>query len=322
MIPVPRPVQPVLDARLQDCTDWEFLLAIIGRVYKSDGSGVALEMVEAAIEASPEDGNLRMILGKVLLASDCHEAALAALTDAMRIGTDVEILDLMAEAIFPGPRYVEHLLGLHKWRQPETYLEIGLFKGDTLALAQPGTCATGVDPRPRPEAYRRYLTPTCIHPLTSDEYFGRLAGHETKLSVRVDLAFIDGLHLYEQVLRDFINVERYCYPASIIVLHDTLPAAAAATTRQRQTKYWCGDVWKIRPCLQKYRPDLTLLTIPTHPSGLTLVVGLDRNSHVLADRFDEAVAEFELLELPLLPIGCPGDIGNGNSPGRRPLTAA
>src|SRR5256885_12302956 len=33
----------------------------------------------------------------------------------------------------------------------------------------------------------------------------------------VDLAFIDGMHLFEFALRDFVNLERYCAPGSTIL---------------------------------------------------------------------------------------------------------
>ncbi len=187
----------------------------------------------------------------------------------MHLGTEVEILHLLAEAAYPGPPYHQHLAALHAWLAPTTYLEIGIFKGETLALARPGTRAIGVDPEPRPEAFRDYAAPTRIHQMTSDAFF------ESEGCPRIDLAFIDGLHLYEQALRDFIHVERCCHPGSVVVLHDTLPIAAAATARQRRTSHWCGDVWKMLPCLRQFRPDLALMTIPTHPSGLTLVANLE-----------------------------------------------
>jgi hypothetical protein len=277
-------------------------------VYKTDREA-AFTMIDAAITASPFDGNLRMVLGHMLLASGRNEAAFSTLSDAMTIGTEVEVLALMAEAAYPGPRYTDHLLALHKWLEPAVYLEIGVFKGDTLALARPPTRATGVDPQPRPESVRVYDAPTRILQVTSDAYFAGLAVYEGPRPATVDLAFIDGLHLYEQVLRDFINIEKLCGRGSVIVLHDTLPIAAAATARQRQTSHWCGDVWKIRPCLQAYRPDLSMLTIPTYPSGLTLVVGLDPGSHVLADHYDTAVADFASIELSS-PTERSGDVRN------------
>lgn len=297
-------------APADDRSDWETLSQVARQVYASQGPAAAISMMMAAISASPSDGNLRMILGKVLLASGRHGPALAALSEAMRLGTEVEILSAAAEATFPGPRYADHLAAIHKWLRPATYLEIGVFGGGTLGLAQPGTRAIGVDPRPLAESDRRYDTETFIHRVTSDAYFEALDLVDTRRLVTVDFAFIDGLHLYEQVLRDFINVETMCDPDSIVVFHDTLPVAAAATARQRQTSHWCGDVWKIRPCIQKYRPDLSMLTIPTHPSGLTLVTGLDRHSTILNDRFPIAVADFASCKPTLPGDGYFGDIAN------------
>ncbi len=291
-------------------TDWKSLSRVAQQFRASQGPAAAITMIKAAIDASPTDGNLQMILGELLLASGSYGPALAALSEAMKLGTEVEILSAVAEATFPGPRYADHLAAIHKWLRPATYLEIGVFRGATLGLAQPGTRAIGVDPQPLPESERRYEAETVIHRTTSDAYFAALDANDNRRSAKVDFAFIDGLHLYEQVLRDFINIETNCHRDSIVVFHDTLPVAAAATTRHRRTSHWCGDVWKIRPCIQKYRPDLCMLTIPTHPSGLTLVTGLDRHSTVLNDHFQMAVADFASSEPSLPADGDFGDIAN------------
>jgi Methyltransferase domain len=37
------------------------------------------------------------------------------------------------------------------------------------------------------------------------------------------MAFIDGLHHFEQVLRDFINVEKRATSEGLIVIHDCIP---------------------------------------------------------------------------------------------------
>ena len=59
--------------------------------------------------------------------------------------------------------------------------------------------------------------------MTSDEFF---AEHDLRelLGGPVELAFIDGLHLFEQVLRDFVNLERCSTAHTVIILHDCLPA--------------------------------------------------------------------------------------------------
>ena len=78
-------------------------------------------------------------------------------------------------------------------------------KGMSLRMAVSGTRCIGVDPNP---ILDRELPDTRIFTLTSDEFFAR---HDLRdlLGGPVALAFIDGLHLFEQVLRDFINVERH-----------------------------------------------------------------------------------------------------------------
>ncbi|MHB1305313.1 MAG: class I SAM-dependent methyltransferase [Acidiphilium sp.] len=211
---------------------------------------------------------------------------------AVQAGTTEEIFDRLARATFPGDDYRTHLASIHAALRPETYLEIGVFDGDTLALAQPPTHAIGVDPAPRPASMRRYAAPTTIHAMTSDDFFRHVADGAITLGTGIDLAFIDGLHHFDQVLHDFISVERHCHARSVILLHDTMPVAAAPASRAMLTRYWCGDVWPIVSCLRKYRPDLTIVTIPTYPSGLTIVMGLDPSSTVLADCSAEAIDAF------------------------------
>jgi len=51
--------------------------------------------------------------------------------------------------------------------------------------------------------------------------------------------------------------------------------------------------------LNKYRPDLTVRTIPTFPTGLGFVHNLDATNTILEDKFDTILAEFDLLEYDL-----------------------
>ncbi len=61
--------------------------------------------------------------------------------------------------------------------------------------------------------------------MTSDEFFANPP--EILIEKGIDLAFIDGLHTYEQSLRDVENCLKYLNPDGIIVMHDCLPSSEA-----------------------------------------------------------------------------------------------
>ena len=252
----------------------------------------ALARLDSVAELASVIAPVAGLLGEALFAAGQSRDAIAAFEQALRLDPDCDVFVPMAWAMLPGPSYLEHLSALHDALRPQRYLEIGVFQGDTFRLAK-AQAAFGVDPEPRLEGSDLFGDPRIIH-LTSDAFFA--AGRPTAdWQAPIDLAFIDGLHLFEQVLRDFIHVERHCGPASVVVLHDTIAIAEAPQRRQPRHGYWTGDVWKLLPCLEALRPDLSILTVPTFPSGLTIVTGLNPGSRTLHDGFDEAVARFSAL---------------------------
>jgi hypothetical protein len=107
----------------------------------------------------------------------------------------------------------------------------------------------------------------------------------------VDLAFIDGMHLIEFALRDFMNIERYASPTSVVIFDDIFPNHPLQAERRRQSRVWTGDVWKIISCLRANRPDLALLPIDTHPTGLLMVAGLDPANRYLIEKYDEIIQD-------------------------------
>lgn len=106
-----------------------------------------------------------------------------------------------------------------------------------------------------------------------------------------DLTFIDGMHLFEFALRDFTNAERHSTAAGVIVLDDMLPRSVAEAARDRHTKEWTGDVYKVAAVLGQHRPDLTVVPLNTAPTGLVIVVGLDPTSRTLTERYDAILSE-------------------------------
>jgi hypothetical protein len=203
-----------------------------------------------------------------------------------------------------GHSYLDALSMLHAHLQPRTYFEIGARQGSSLKIAN---CATiAVDPVFQIDEDVIGSKPACLlFQMKSDDFF-RAHSPAALLGAPVDFAFLDGMHLIEYLLRDFCSVERSCNPDSIIAIHDCLPVDITMTTREYNREaslrseypgWWTGDVWKLIPILQKYRPDLTLRGFNAPPTGLLVVSGLAPNDTSLATTLPQIVREFENLRL-------------------------
>ena len=193
------------------------------------------------------------------------------------------------------------LQGLHEQLRPRTYFEIGVRKGKSLALSR--TVSVGVDPY--------YVVDHELHcdlhlvRATSDEFFARRHPFAHFREPLVDLAFIDGMHLSEFALRDFINTERYCHAGSVIVLDDVLPRNVLEAGRGRvgsATKgAWAGDVYKIIDVLRTHRPDLIVVEVATKPTGTLVVLLPDPENRVLAAEYDALVPELVVPDPQVVP---------------------
>jgi hypothetical protein len=183
---------------------------------------------------------------------------------------------------------------IHSFLKPETYAEIGVRRGNSLRMASACQAVVGIDPDPQIDAP---LPPFVrLFRMTSDEFFARHNLTEELGGQSFDLAFIDGMHLFEFALRDFINLERAADSGSTILVHDCYPKSRETAQRERATAFWSGDVWKLVVCLKKYRPDLALWTIDVPPTGLAIVRRLDPRSNALASRLEDLCGEFVPLD--------------------------
>jgi hypothetical protein len=194
-------------------------------------------------------------------------------------------------------RYLEFLERVHERLDPPTYLEVGVRHGDSLVLAK--RRAIGIDPRPRmrhdlPEGTRLYRQ-------TSDAFFERARPLRHFDGLRVFMSFIDGLHHAEFALRDFVNVERLSRWSTLVVFDDVFPRSAEEAARDRETRAWTGDVFKVPGVLERERPDLVLVRVDTQPTGLLLVLGLDPQNTVLTDRLPELERELVTPDPQVVP---------------------
>ena len=172
---------------------------------------------------------------------------------------------------------VQHAL---QHRGSRIYLEIGVWRGAAFQrIAADEKIA--VDPSLRISARTRTRADenaraTHYFEMTSEAFFAS----QTELLDRlgIDVALIDGLHSYEQVVRDVENTVRFLRDDGVIVLHDCNPASRSiafpaasyddfrARNRLRSLLLltlppWSGDVWKAIVHLRSTRDDLQVAVL-------------------------------------------------------------
>ncbi len=196
-----------------------------------------------------------------------------------------------------GLKYETFLARIHQAYLFDWYMEIGCRTGTILALSRGKTLA--IDPYfqvdtnvigPKPALH--------LFQQTSDDFFA--SGFLKNNRIALSTSFLDGMHLIEFLLRDFINTERHSHPNGVIALHDCLPRDHAMTTRDLDAVSalcWTGDVWKMLPILQKFRPDLKVTVLNCSATGLVVVSGLDPTNEVLAENYDLIIRNYQALEL-------------------------
>jgi hypothetical protein len=185
--------------------------------------------------------------------------------------------------------YLDFLRALHERLAPRTYLEIGVAQGHSLALSR---CRSiGIDPDFRID--QQLLAPVSLLRCTSDDYFSRLqaSGQTPFARLPVDFTYIDGMHIFEYALRDFIGAERQSAATSVIAFDDVLPRTVEEASRESTDWPWTGDVFRIEAALSEHRPDLRLTCVATEPTGTLLVTHLDPDSETLKNALDEIVRD-------------------------------
>jgi hypothetical protein len=202
-----------------------------------------------------------------------------------------------------GVPYLDFFAALNSILEPGSYFEIGTESGHSAAkFSCPCVC---VDPGFKLSAdivgRKKILH---LFQMKSDEFFA--AGHLKKLMpLGPDIAFLDGMHRFEYLLRDFINTEKAAHRRTLILLHDCLPQNLRMTNRlpvagpenEGSSRFaWTGDIWKIIPILKKYRPELRILFLDCPPTGLVAISGLQKKSHVLRDCYFKIIEEFRDLD--------------------------
>jgi hypothetical protein len=195
------------------------------------------------------------------------------------------------------------------------YLEIGVDAGATFNVVD-APDKTAVDPHFK---IARDLLHGVSFEMTSDAFFDDNPG------AVFDLIFIDGLHIFEQSLRDLTrSLSRLskgglilmddCYPSDYLAsLRDLALCQRAKTLEGATDRNWMGDVYKTLLFIDDYFDDLSLCYVRN-----TLgIAAIWREPRKLAKRFEtiEEISRCEFTRFryeiaPNIPAAALEEIGN------------
>jgi hypothetical protein len=114
----------------------------------------------------------------------------------------------------------------------KSYLEIGLDKGFNFNQI---ICDYKVGVDPVLDDNVKYQGQ--VYKLTSDDFF-------KQNTTNFDIILVDGLHLYEQTIKDIINSFNFLNNKGFIVVHDCMPNSEQMAGREPTGDSWNGDVYK------------------------------------------------------------------------------
>ncbi len=97
--------------------------------------------------------------------------------------------------------------------------------------------------------------------MTSDEFF-------KNNKKNFDIIFLDGLHTYEQTIKDIDNSLNYLKEKGVIIIHDCLPKKIWNQIVPRVYGHWNGDVWKAIVHSRTYDYADTYTCIADHGLGI------------------------------------------------------
>ncbi len=151
------------------------------------------------------------------------------------------------------------------------YLEIGVRDGATFRSVR---CRrkVAVDPT-RTETMRIIRPGESFFEETSDHFFETSVRHALA-DEPIDVALIDGLHQFEQVLRDVLNCAQWIRPDGVIVLDDCNPSSAERGQSSPTGGPWNGDVWKAIALIRRTQPQWNCITVDTD-EGIGMIWGFE-----------------------------------------------
>ena len=185
----------------------------------------------------------------------------------------------------------------HIKKEDITYLEIGIENANTFRSVG-AKYKVGVDPYPLCRPPLRMFG-SLIKRMPSDQFF-------RSNEFVFDLAFIDGLHTYEQTYKDLLNTFFTSSSEVLILIDDVVPSDIFAASRSQlecqilkqnegiENNYWMGDVFKILPLLSTFHTEISWVTIVEKDENPQLLLWRSPlASHTIIKDWSEEFTEIE-----------------------------
>ena len=145
-------------------------------------------------------------------------------------------------------KIIQDIIKKHKYKN---YLEVGCDNDENFSCISIEN-KVGVDP----------LKGGTLR-MTSDEFFKKNQSY-------FDIIFLDGLHTYEQTIKDINNALKFLNKKGIIIVHDCLPKKIWNQIVPRIYGHWNGDVWKAIVHTRTYHDVDTYTLKADHGLGIIL----------------------------------------------------
>lgn len=156
------------------------------------------------------------------------------------------------------------------------YLEVGVFHGQTFHKLEAAE-KVAVDPNFRfdVDAARAENPNAQYHRLPSDAYFATCEGRF------FEVVFLDGLHTFEQTLRDLMNAVAHLAPGGVIIIDDVKPTSYGASLPElgqiklvkaelNEDNNWMGDVYRLVYFIESFMPSYDYATVAENHGQLLM----------------------------------------------------
>ncbi len=278
----------------------------LGNVLKHGGNlKSAILSYQTSLSISPDDSEVLNIYGNSLKACGDLDKANECYQKALKINKH-SFIDQESKANLgfntfkkaQGINYLTVLKKLHE-KKYECYFEIGSRSGSSLELSQ--SPSVGIDPYFQLKGNIVGKKDFCLlFQEKSDQFF------EMSLKkfpeIKCELGFIDGMHLFEYALKDFINLNKISSLDSVFLFHDPMPWSYEMATRNFESlprnAAWVGDIWKLITIFIELGMKDQVSVLTSAPSGLLAVVNPDQKAiFQLENNFDDIVHRWKDISL-------------------------